>query len=1004
MADNFGNSPHDGRYGNCEKKDSVATSGAPYQTRAFSDPDPMPDPVAIEAALRVIVDAGAVFEVRALRVKQKYGRPAIYSGFYGSDHISDAARDVAGLGGTPAGVYVTINPCRPEVMARRANRIDRADNGETTSDHETLKRRTLLIDCDPDRLAGISATDAEHAMALELADRIKSDLTAAGWPNPLHVDSGNGGQLWYRVDLPSDDAGFIQRILAEVGKRYDTAHVHVDQTVHNPSRIGRLPGTVNRKGDNVPDRPHRMARVLHAPKRLETVPRELLEAFAGPATKSKGAGTAGVTTGHTGPAWSREDVEHFIADHLSDCGPGAPEDYKGGAKWVLKACPFDSSHTGGSAAVFLGENGVPGFKCQHNSCRDNNWKRLREKFGVGHRQNQLPVVFLPGGGQSITEAAETFGSLLGEANRVFNRGGSLVAVGMDENGQIVLHQISPAMLASEFERVANLVKAGRDNEPAATVCSEQTAKLIGACSAFLEQLPPLKLVTRCPVLIDRDGKLLQIAGYDRESGIWAGGSQVPEIPLPEAVTLLHSMVADFRFPTESDRTRALAAIITPALVFGGLLGGRAPIDLGEADDSQAGKGYRLKIKSCLYGESLRTVTQKKNGGVGSLEEAFNAALISGASFVNIDNVRGNVDSPAIEAFMTADSYMARSAYSKNMEIDPRRVILSMTSNKADMTTDLANRSACVRIIKQSPGYAFATFPEGDILDHVEANQSRFLGAVFAIVRAWHAAGRPRTKETRHDFRRWAQTLDWITQNLLEAGPLLDGHKETQQRMTNPALNWLRDVAIAVVHAKQDGRWLRTNDLIDTLAEHGVRIPGLPEDGDISEKTQRDSALQATGRKLGTCFRSGDEVILDDITIQRRETYNENLRYSSKEYMFVAAKREGPSTPTAADSPATAAKSEASGPNRAKSATPGTACCYGAEKCGYAAADHAADEKPAAADAADGPPFDIMAFLNSQRIARIAQDQPHSRNNDDLPPDFGWRLRAMKKEVGHDQPH
>lgn len=31
------------------------------------------------------------------------------------------------------------------------------------------------------------------------------------------------------------------------------------------------------KGDDTPDRPHRMARILEAPERLEPVPRELLE-------------------------------------------------------------------------------------------------------------------------------------------------------------------------------------------------------------------------------------------------------------------------------------------------------------------------------------------------------------------------------------------------------------------------------------------------------------------------------------------------------------------------------------------------------------------------------------------------------------------------------------------------------------------------------------------------------------------------------------------------------
>lgn len=35
-----------------------------------------------------------------------------------------------------------------------------------------------------------------------------------------------------------------------------------------------------------------------------------------------------------------------------------------------------------------------------------------------------------------------------------------------------------------------------------------------------------------------------------------------------------------------------------------------------------------------------------------------------------------------------------------------RVIVQLTSNRAEITTDLANRSACVRILKQPENYRF----------------------------------------------------------------------------------------------------------------------------------------------------------------------------------------------------------------------------------------------------------------------------------------------------------
>ena len=515
--------------------------------------------------------------------------------------------------------------------------------------------------------------------------------------------------------------------------------------------------------------------------------------------------------------------------------------------------------------------------------------------------NIKPTVLLPGGPRTITSAGEDLGRLLAPTQRVFIRGGALVTLHVDVDGQPILRQLKPVALASAFESVANLARM-TPKGPQPDICYDKEANLIGSSAAFRDITPPIRILTRCPVLIERNGQLVQITGYDRESGIMAGGSPVTDMSLAEAKELLYELLRDFSFATPADLARALAALITPAMVFGGLLKGRPPIDLGEADDSQAGKGYRNKIKSRVYGETMRCIAQKRDGGVGSLEEAFNAALIHGAVFICLENVRGKIDSPAIESFVTEDHYTARCAYHENVDIDPRRVCLSMTSNKADLTTDLANRCSCVRILKQAQDYVYARYPEGDILDHVAADQGRYLGAVFAVVRAWHAAGCPRTDERRHDFRAWAQSLDWISRNLLDAGPLLDGHRETQQRMTNPALNWLRDAVLAVIRARQDAKWLRAGDLVDLLAEGGVEVPGIPEGGDPSDSNNRKSAQQAIGRKLGLCFRSVDTVTIDNMTVVRRVTYSDQFRNDQKEYRFSAAGHTPAGDPIATGAP------------------------------------------------------------------------------------------------------
>ncbi len=452
----------------------------------------------------------------------------------------------------------------------------------------------------------------------------------------------------------------------------------------------------------------------------------------------------------------------------------------------------------------------------------------------------------------------------------------------DAAGRMTLAEISPAELASDLEGVAKLMAKDRKGDIKLATCSEGTAKLILASRNFVEELPPLRVLSRCPVLVEQEGELRLVVGYDAISGILAQGEAPMEMMVEEAVQLFDELLADFQFATPSDRSRALAAIITPALIMGNLLPGRAALDLGEADDSQSGKGYRHKLTAAIYGQTLSTVVQQRSG-VGSMEEAFDRALIAGKIFISLDNVRGRIDSPKIESFLTEDSYNARCSFSRNLEIDPRRVCVMFTSNKADVTKDLANRSSCVRIMKQPDTYQYRRYPEGDILDRGRAQQPRYLGAVFAVVRAWHAAGKPRTEDTRHDFKAWAQTLDWIVQNLLGAAPLLDGHRETQQRMTNPALNWLRDVTLAVVRQGKASQWLIASDILDCIEEAGdIVTPGLREGANLEDDLVRRQALSQIGKLMKRCFSGGETVEVDGLGIDREyyrdELYHERLKY------------------------------------------------------------------------------------------------------------------------------
>ena len=91
---------------------------------------------AIEDALRLFHEPGDAFEVRI----PKAGKAGTVSGYY-TDHAK-AAADIVKRDGKVPGIYVTLNPVDPALMARSANRLkERAT--DTTSDRDVVRRRRL---------------------------------------------------------------------------------------------------------------------------------------------------------------------------------------------------------------------------------------------------------------------------------------------------------------------------------------------------------------------------------------------------------------------------------------------------------------------------------------------------------------------------------------------------------------------------------------------------------------------------------------------------------------------------------------------------------------------------------------------------------------------------------------------------------------------------------------------------------------------------------------------
>ena len=486
------------------------------------------------------------------------------------------------------------------------------------------------------------------------------------------------------------------------------------------------------------------------------------------------------------------------------------------------------------------------------------------------RKAGLPQLVLPSSGEPFVESAEKAFELLAETRRFFVRVRLVVELAEDKAGNETLVPLKPAAFRSRLEEYFSLFAWRKYKDKLAlvpTLCSKDTAEGILETSAALTLLPGIRLLANSPIITETNGKLeiLERGYHAVHEGIFVlRKGNVPDIPLEQAVKSLLELVQDFDFMTAGDKSRALAAFIAPALRFGRMLECDFPIDVAEADESQSGKTYRHKLVCAVYGEAPYVINRRENG-VGSLDESISAALISARPFVALDNFRGTVNSQILESALRGVGRVpCRIPYHGEVQIGTDHVCWLLTSNQAEMTRDLANRSLITRIRKRKASYPFKSYPSGDILAHVKHNQLRYLGCAFSVIRCWHNAGKPRSEDHRHDFRESIATLNWIVQNIFNLSPLLDGHREEQERISNPLLTWLRAVAIACQKAHRLGQWLKPGEIVDICDAQHVEIRGANPGADDD---QRNFLM---GRNLSRSLGERDCIQVSGFSIECEE--------------------------------------------------------------------------------------------------------------------------------------
>ena len=335
--------------------------------------------------IKFLFPEGSTFQISALNPQNRktpvwnnefvVGKEGTASGYFQDQNLAFKMGLALDDHADASGVYVTLNPCLDDLLARANHRIQA--NGKGVKDAEITRICNLLIDIDPKRPEGISSTDDEHQSAIDTALRIKEESMSNGCPEPLVASSGNGAHVIFKVDLENtpENKQLVKQFLLALHENYSSDKVEIDVKVANPGTLTKLYGTTARKGDNIPNRPHRLSRIISIPAEPKPVSSELLQAVASTALKADRATIVAAPD-------SSKQFEFDVNAYLSHYGiPVVKTEEHGSATlFCLEKCIFDPSHGPNKSAIGQNSEGKLFYQCFHHSCTGRTWEQTRRQI------------------------------------------------------------------------------------------------------------------------------------------------------------------------------------------------------------------------------------------------------------------------------------------------------------------------------------------------------------------------------------------------------------------------------------------------------------------------------------------------------------------------------------------------------------------------------------------------------------------------------------------------
>ena len=500
--------------------------------------------------------------------------------------------------------------------------------------------------------------------------------------------------------------------------------------------------------------------------------------------------------------------------------------------------------------------------------------------GSGAVPDLRPRIELPRPGVLLSDFSRQVGDAMAVSGLYLQDGEPVFLSPGSDKERERLELVSPAAFRTLSERelvTTTPVTVGRGpdgpiRELIPSSMAEQSARAVLSSHDFRERLRPLERLIPISVPgFDVSGALALLPqGYDSARRVLVlRGAVYDLLPLALATDYLRDLLREFPFADDAGRSLSVQISAMVSRFTSLLLPASAqiPVHVWNANTQRAGKTLAAKVVEIPV--SGRAITKSLPKDEKDLRQLIDSEVLSGAESIIFDNVKEKVESAALEQFVTTAYHGGRRLGGNKMFSLPKQTMVMITANQCQLSPDMAGRCLFVDLWAEEadPQRRVIERPIGDAWLMDPVNRYAILSALWSLVHAWDAAGRPPGTGRIVGFEEWVCVVGGIVENAgfgdptrRPDGELID-HEfgEMVELVRLMACGAFRDDAVQL----RMGEGVSFHDLISLCRRHQLfeeEIKGNSKDGDFSLFPGSKSKMSGLfGKYNGRIFHLGDDL-------------------------------------------------------------------------------------------------------------------------------------------------